>query len=102
MQEITITELAPRFESGEAPLVDVREADEWAQQHVDGAVHIPMSEFMQREHELPEGEPLYIICHSGGRSANVAQYLEQKGISAVNVAGGITAWQREGLPIVSD
>ncbi|SEB35350.1 Rhodanese-related sulfurtransferase [Paramicrobacterium humi] len=102
MNDISVTDLAARREAGEAPIIDVREADEWASRHVEGAVHIPLSEFMQREHELPEAEELYILCHSGGRSARVTQYLEQKGVSAVNVVGGIEAWQGAGLPVVSE
>jgi rhodanese-related sulfurtransferase len=39
------------------------------------------------------------MCHSGGRSARVTQFLEQQGYDATNVEGGITQWQAEGLPV---
>lgn len=101
MKEIAVTDLAARVTQGTATIVDVREPDEWQSEHIEGAVHIPMSQFMEREGELPDADELHIMCHAGGRSARVAQYLAQKGIDAVNVEGGIVAWQQAGLPVVS-
>jgi rhodanese-related sulfurtransferase len=83
----------------EAVLVDVREADEWAQGHAPNAVHLPMGEFIARMDELPEARPVNVICHVGGRSASVVAWLNQQGIDAVNVAGGMDAWEAAGLPI---
>jgi rhodanese-related sulfurtransferase len=40
-----------------------------------------------------------VICHAGGRSARVAQALEAQGYSPINVLGGITQWEQEGLPV---
>ncbi|MFE0187109.1 rhodanese-like domain-containing protein [Streptomyces sp. NPDC058989] len=84
-------------------LLDVREDDEWAAGHAEGALHIPMSEFVARYGELteaaPEGGKVYVLCRVGGRSAQVAQYLVQQGIDAVNVAGGMQAWEAAGRPV---
>ncbi|HEX4251734.1 MAG TPA: rhodanese-like domain-containing protein [Pseudonocardia sp.] len=83
--------------------VDVREADEWLAGRAPNAVHIPMSELAGRLDELPEDEdPLYVICRSGGRSGRVVAYLVAQGYPAVNVDGGMQAWERAGLPVVSD
>jgi len=83
--------------------VDVREADEWTAGRAPTAVHIPMSEFTNRLHELPEDEdPLYVICRSGARSARVVAYLVAQGHAAVNVDGGMQAWAMAGRPLVSD
>ncbi|HEX4358696.1 MAG TPA: rhodanese-like domain-containing protein [Pseudonocardia sp.] len=83
--------------------VDVREADEWAAGRAPSAVHIPMSELAGRLDELPGDEdPLYVICRSGGRSARVVAYLVAQGYPAVNVDGGMQAWEQAGLPVVSD
>jgi len=84
-------------------LVDVREDDEWAAGHAPSATHIPMSEVVARIEELstPAG-PVYVICRVGGRSAQVAQYLDQNGIEAVNVAGGMQAWEAAGKAVVTD
>ncbi|MCM2412978.1 MULTISPECIES: rhodanese-like domain-containing protein [unclassified Streptomyces] len=87
-------------------VLDVREADEWAAGHVDGAVHIPMSDFVGRFGELTEaaedGRRVYVMCRVGGRSAQVTQYLVQQGIDAVNIDGGMLAWDGAGRPMVTD
>ncbi|KIZ19430.1 sulfurtransferase [Streptomyces natalensis ATCC 27448] len=84
-------------------LLDVREDDEWEAGHAQGALHIPMSEFVARYGELTEAVPedgkVYVLCRVGGRSAQVAQYLIQQGIDAVNVDGGMQAWEAAGRPV---
>jgi rhodanese-related sulfurtransferase len=84
-------------------LLDVREDDEWAAGHAPTAKHIPMSVFTARKEEIgaPEG-PVYVICRAGSRSAQVAQYLNQNGVEAVNVSGGMQAWEAAGKPVVTD
>ncbi|MFI9611163.1 rhodanese-like domain-containing protein [Streptomyces sp. NPDC052023] len=87
-------------------LLDVREDEEWQAGHAARALHLPMSEFVARYGELTEAAPrdgrVHVICRSGGRSAQVAMYLNQQGIDAVNVAGGMEAWQATGRPVVTD
>ncbi|MEU5533621.1 rhodanese-like domain-containing protein [Streptomyces sp. NPDC020362] len=87
-------------------LLDVREDEEWAAGHAAGALHIPMSDFVARYGELTEAAPqdgrVNVICRSGGRSAQVAMYLVQQGIDAVNVAGGMQVWEAAGRPVVTD
>ncbi|MEU0034593.1 MULTISPECIES: rhodanese-like domain-containing protein [unclassified Streptomyces] len=87
-------------------LLDVREDDEWEAGHAEGALHIPMSDFVARYGELTEAAPqdgrVNVICRSGGRSAQVAMYLVQQGIDAVNVDGGMQVWAASGRPVVDD
>lgn len=87
-------------------LLDVREDDEWQAGHAEGALHIPMSEFAARYGEVTEAAPqdgrINVICRSGGRSAQVAMYLAQQGLDAVNVTGGMEAWAAAGRPVVDD
>ncbi|ODA73516.1 Thiosulfate sulfurtransferase GlpE [Streptomyces sp. AVP053U2] len=87
-------------------LLDVRESDEWTSGHAGGALHIPISEFVARYGELTEAAPqdgrVHVICRSGGRSAQVTMYLVQQGIDAVNVDGGMQAWESAGRPVVTD
>nr|WP_203645321.1 rhodanese-like domain-containing protein [Streptomyces sp. SID14478] len=87
-------------------LLDVREDDEWQAGHAAGALHIPMSEFVARIGELTEAAPqdgrVNVVCRVGGRSAQVTAYLAQQGIDAVNVAGGMQAWEAAGRPVVDD
>jgi rhodanese-related sulfurtransferase len=86
----------------DAPMLDVREADEWAAGHAPGATHLPMSELTGRMDELPDHDPLYVVCRSGGRSARVVAYLAGQGYPAVNVGGGMQAGARQGREVVAD
>jgi rhodanese-related sulfurtransferase len=87
-------------------LLDVREDDEWSAGHAPGALHIPMSDFVARYGELTEAAPqdgrVHVICRSGGRSAQVTMYLAQQGVDAVNVDGGMGAWEAAGRQVVDD
>jgi rhodanese-related sulfurtransferase len=96
--ELSATEVAAALGRGELAAVDVREPAEWDAGHIAGALWIPMGEFVDRVSELPEGR-LAIICRSGSRSGMVADWLERSGIDAVNLAGGMQAWQAASLPI---
>ena len=83
-----------------AQLIDVREPDEYAAVRAEGAVNIPLSEFVARTDEIDPERDIYLICKSGGRSAQAGEYLEQaRGWdNVINVAGGTTAWVKQGLP----
>jgi rhodanese-related sulfurtransferase len=83
-----------------ALLVDVRELGEVVGGRADGAVLIPLSTFGHRYRELPADRSLLVICQSGYRSSLAAAYLAANGYpDALNVAGGMTAWERAGLPV---
>ncbi|GGT20911.1 rhodanese-like domain-containing protein [Streptomyces purpureus] len=86
-------------------VLDVREDDEWAAGHVEGALHVPMSDFVARFGEVTEavadGRRAHVMCRVGGRSAQVTQYLVQQGIDAVNIDGGMLAWEGAGRPMVA-
>lgn len=86
----------------EAVLLDVREDDEWAAGHAPDAHHLPMGEVAGRLADLPQAEPLYVICRSGGRSGRVVAYLVQQGYPAVNVDGGMRSWAAQHRPMVAE
>ncbi|MBA3743948.1 rhodanese-like domain-containing protein [Sporichthya sp.] len=86
----------------DAYLLDVREPVEWTAGHVEGAAHIPMNDVPARIAEIPEEGEIYVICKSGGRSAQVTAYLGQQGRRASNIAGGMLAWATSGKPMVSE
>jgi rhodanese-related sulfurtransferase len=86
----------------DAVVLDVREDDEWVHGHIDGATHIPMGDVPARLDEVPEGDPLYVACRSGGRSARVAAWLTANGFDAVNIGGGLGEWEAWGRPLVSE
>lgn len=85
----------------DAFLLDVREEDEWSAGHAPQAVHIPLASVTERRGELPDGD-VYVVCRSGGRSSQAVAWLNRNGYDAMNVAGGMGAWQEAGLPMVSE
>ncbi|HEY7643369.1 MAG TPA: rhodanese-like domain-containing protein [Steroidobacteraceae bacterium] len=94
--EITPTEFVARRERGESlTLLDVREEWELGVASVPDVVHIPMGEVADRLGELDRGREVVVLCRSGRRSLQVANFLQQNGFRAVNLAGGILAWSRE-------
>ncbi len=88
--------------ASDAYLLDVRESDEWTAGHAPSAVHIPMSEMASRVGEVPADRRVHVVCKAGGRSARVTQFLIAQGVEAVNVEGGMLAWQGARLPMVSE
>ena len=94
--EITPTEFVARRKQGESlTLLDVREDWELGVASVPGVVHIPMGEVADRLGELDRDREVVVLCRSGRRSLQVANFLQQNGFRAVNLAGGILAWSRE-------
>lgn len=88
----TTPEKAAEALAAGAVLLDVREPFELDIVKVEGATHIPMRSVPQRLDELPEGADVYVLCHHGGRSFQVTQFLRAQGVNATNVAGGIELW----------
>ncbi|HET8696309.1 MAG TPA: rhodanese-like domain-containing protein [Gammaproteobacteria bacterium] len=98
--ELTPTEFCERWpdpaRSSQVTLLDVREHDELELAAIDGALHIPMRDVPARLAELDRDAPLVVMCHSGGRSRRVAEFLANNGFQQVfNLRGGIDAWSTE-------
>lgn len=98
MDEITVQELAALGPG--ARVVDVREPDEWAAGHLGHAVHVPLATVPDNLAAF-NGQPTYVICRSGGRSARACEFVSGHGIEVVNVAGGMLAWVDADLPTES-
>lgn len=79
-------------------IVDVREPREWAAEHIEGAVHIPLGELPHRLEQLDRARPVVTVCRSGARSAQAATLLRAQGFDVDNLDGGMTEWSRAGLP----
>ena len=87
--------------AGGAIVLDVRNPDEYEAAHVPGAVLIPLTELGPRQDEIPDGDPLYVICAVGGRSLTATRALVDAGYRAVSVAGGTNGWIERGGPVVT-
>jgi rhodanese-related sulfurtransferase len=97
--DVTPQEAVALVDAG-AVLLDVREQDEWDAGHAPAATHLPMSRLGVEYRSLPTDRSIVCICHVGARSAAVADALRGAGWEAVNLAGGMVAWERAGLPVV--
>ncbi|HET7298265.1 MAG TPA: rhodanese-like domain-containing protein [Burkholderiales bacterium] len=82
-------------------LLDVREPWEWETARIEGSQHIPMREVPARLGEIDSDREVVAVCHHGGRSQQVAMFLEKNGFSKVhNLQGGVDAWSRTVDPAV--
>ena len=98
VKNLSPREFLERRAGGESlTLLDVREDWEVALAPVPSdSVHIPMPMISQRLGELDAHKETVVICRSGGRSAQVAEFLAARGFTLVfNLAGGILAWSRD-------
>ncbi len=102
MQQITAEELKAWLDdpARERPiLLDVREPWECEICALAGSVHMPMNTVPTRADELDAAAHTVVICHLGGRSAQVARFLESRGFARVyNLTGGVDAWARRADP----
>jgi rhodanese-related sulfurtransferase len=92
---------AAALADGGAVLLDVREPHEWQAGHAPRARHIPLSQIPRRAAELPDSRAVVTVCRSGVRSARAAAMLSRDGREVSNLAGGMRAWARAGLPVVA-
>lgn len=104
MRQISAPDLAAWLAdaSREKPvLLDVREPWEFERAKIEGAKLVPMREVPARVNEIDQAKPVVAICHHGGRSMQVAVFLEKAGYKNVhNLVGGVDAWSRTVDPAV--
>ncbi len=101
--ELEPAEVEARLRAGTAVLVDVREAHEFADERITGAVSLPMSEFEAEALPATPGKTAILMCLGGMRSAAVAEMLLDGGHAPViHLKGGLQAWKDAGLPTLSE
>jgi rhodanese-related sulfurtransferase len=100
VSDLGVRDAHAAWQAGELAIVDCRERYEHDATRIEGVPLIPMSELLARVDELPDDRALAIICRSGSRSGQVADYLTATGEhgEVANVEGGLVAWAAEGLP----
>ena len=101
ISEISPQDAAAKLKSGEAVIIDVREKDEWDEEHIPGAMHLSRGTIELDIEEKVPGRNAMIICHcgGGGRGALATESLQKMGYKNVrNMAGGFKAWKAIGLP----
>ena len=99
--EVSVEQAAQLREEG-AFILDVREPSEWVEFHIPGSTLIPLGELPNRLSEIPTDQQIVVVCRSGNRSATGRDILLNAGFGEVtSMAGGVTRWQSQGLPIAT-
>lgn len=92
-----------RLKSGQIVLVDVREPDEYAREHIAGAVLAPLSAFETSNLKLEPGKSVVFMCRSGNRTGQACERLAARiDGQALVLEGGLNAWKQAGLPVAVD
>lgn len=96
-------DVAARLKARTAVLIDIREPDEFAREHVTGALHAPLSAFDQVPLKLPDGRDVIYTCRTGNRTgANCARLSARVPVEAFVLEGGLDAWKAQGLATRAD
>src|SRR6185436_9766233 len=96
-------ELARRVAEPDGPVVlDVRNASEYAGEHIPDSLHIPYGDLAARLEELPRDRPIATICRGGKRSGLAASILQRAGFEVVHVGKGVGVWRDGGHPVEGD
>lgn len=83
-----------------ATVLDVREKDEFAYEHIPGTLNIPLSGLDAASTDMPRHKPVYVFCQSGVRSIPAAELLRAKGFAEVKIVeGGLSAWKGKGFEV---
>jgi rhodanese-related sulfurtransferase len=104
---ISLAEFRRLLDSGRrVQLLDVRTPAEFARLHARGARLMPLDQLDVDEiaaQRTSAGDPIYVICQSGGRAAKACRRLAEAGVSPVySIEGGTEAWEQMGLPVERD
>ena len=103
VKETNVAEVKKRMDAGEKlTLVDVREDNEWAKGHIQGAIHLSKG-IIERDIEtrIPDkSTKMVLYCGGGFRSALAADALQRMGYNnVISLDGGWRAWQQSGMPV---
>lgn len=84
---------------GDLVLIDVRSPIEFENEHIDGAINMPLETIESRFDQVPRKGRVVVVCRSGKRAERAAFALMGKGLQPDVLAGGMVAWQKAGLPV---
>lgn len=99
---VTPREVYEQREKKDVLIVDVRTPEEFREERIKEAVNKPLDEINNWVKELPKDKKIYFVCRSGNRSGIAQRIAQREGYTnTYNMEGGMRAWKREGLPVVS-
>ncbi|MDD3013596.1 MAG: rhodanese-like domain-containing protein [Candidatus Gastranaerophilales bacterium] len=83
-------------------LIDVREPSEYAENHADGAINIPLGNIEKGDFtKIESDKPIYLYCRTGRRSNLAKIALENAGYENIIDIGGLIDWQNDGNKVCS-
>jgi hydroxyacylglutathione hydrolase len=100
LETTSAPECAAWMQAGPVHVLDVRDEMEWNEKHIAGAVHTFVGDLEEHPPQLPKGERIVVHCSVGHRSGLAVSILRRGGYTrVVNMLGGLTAWEKLGLPL---
>jgi rhodanese-related sulfurtransferase len=102
-EKVSLLQATQLINQGKVVLVDVRDAEEFAQGSIRDAKNIPLNALAERAGELEKWKAKTVIafCQTGVRSSKATSFLKKAGYNEVySLDGGLTAWRTQGLPVV--
>ncbi len=82
-------------------IIDVREPFQYRDGTIEGAVNMSLASLVSGDVELDPWRPVVVVCHDGDEAETAALMLQVKGYMAYALAGGMEAWERTSMPMVS-
>ena len=101
-REVSVFEAVQLINRQDAVVIDVRDTGEYEAGHLASSKHVVEKQLTERLQDLEKfkGRPMIVVCQSGMRSSTAVQVLRRSGFDqAVNMRGGIGAWQQAGMPL---
>lgn len=103
LNPITPNDVAQGLVNGKITLIDIRETDEYAREHIKQALHVPLSALIKGDIEIDAGKHVVFHCRSGNRTdANCAQLKAHVDGGVSVMTGGLNAWKSANLPTVEN
>lgn len=90
---ITVGELVERLQNESITILDVQEKEDFEKSHIDGAINLPIGEFVSEAEKLQKDQTYYVISKAGVRTVRACDYLASLGYDVVNIQGGMNAWK---------
>ncbi len=90
---ITVNELKDILQSETITILDVQEREDFAKNHIEGAMNLPVGEFVTEAESLRTDLTYYVISKAGVRTTRACDYLASLGYDVVNIQGGMNAWE---------
>ncbi len=90
---ITVSELKYMLQNEGITILDVQEREDFAKNHIKGAMNLPVGEFVTEAENLRKDLTYYVISKAGVRTTRACDYLASLGYDVVNIQGGMNAWE---------